>query len=132
VWSRGSYLTALNWEVSRWVMHSGSSPYRVLAGSLLAIVACAVPFPLTGRIMERQGESAVTYTIENLSEAPSWRIGRVSFESLYFSVVTFATLGYGDIRPIGAWARSLAETLSIVRPILSALLVFVLAHIVTW
>ncbi|MFC7197045.1 ion channel [Halosimplex aquaticum] len=46
--------------------------------------------------------------------------------------MTFATLGYGDIQPIGAWARFLAGTLSIVGSLLSALLVFVLARLVTW
>ncbi|WP_415379639.1 pentapeptide repeat-containing protein [Halosimplex sp. TS25] len=131
-WSQGEYLTAAKWELSRWVMHYGSSPYRVLVASLLAIVACAVLFPLTGGIMEIQGEQAITYTIEDPSSAPVWWIGRVLFKSLYFSVVTFATLGYGDIQPIGAWARFLAGTLSIVGSLLSALLVFVLARIVTW
>ncbi|WP_123535664.1 pentapeptide repeat-containing protein [Halosimplex salinum] len=131
-WSRESYLTALKWELSRWVMRYGSSPYRVLVGSLLAIVACAILFPLTGGIMEIQGERAITYSIEDPSTAPPWWIGRVFFKSLYFSVVTFATLGYGDIQPIGAWARFLAGTLSIVGSLLSALLVFVLARIVTW
>ncbi|WP_135365789.1 pentapeptide repeat-containing protein [Halosimplex halophilum] len=131
-WSRGDRLTALKWELSRWVMHYGSSPYRVLAASLLAVVVSAVLFPLTGGILEIQGERAITYQIEDPGDAPPWWIGRVLFKSLYFSVVTFATLGYGDIQPVGAWARLLAGTLSIVGSLLSALLVFVLARIVTW
>ncbi|MFC7140811.1 pentapeptide repeat-containing protein [Halosimplex aquaticum] len=131
-WSEGDYLTAAKWELSRWVMHYGSSPYRVLLAALLSIVVSAALFPITGGIMEIQGERAITYTIEDPSSAPVWWIGRVFFKSLYFSVVTFATLGYGDIQPIGAWARFLAGTLSIVGSLLSALLVFVLARLVTW
>jgi uncharacterized protein YjbI with pentapeptide repeats len=131
-WSRGDYPTALKWELSRWLMEYGSSPYRVLAAALLSILVCAVLFPLTGGIMEIQGEQAITYQIEDPSDAAPWWIGRVFFKSLYFSVVTFATLGYGDIQPIGAWARFIAGSLSILGSLLSARLVFVLTRIVTW
>lgn len=54
------------------------------------------------------------------------------FKSLYFSVVTFATLGYGDIQPIGTVARFLAGIEALLGALLAALLVFVLTRIVTW
>lgn len=129
---RGNYVKALKWEASRLVMEYGSSPYRVLGASLLVIVASAILFPLTGGIQETQGEAAITYTIENPREAPPLWLGTVLVKSLYFSVVTFATLGYGDIQPIGTWARLLASVETILGSLLSALLVFVLARIVTW
>ena len=37
-----------------------------------------------------------------LGVAPQWR------QLVYFSFVTLATLGYGDVLPLNAWARSLA------------------------
>lgn len=46
--------------------------------------------------------------------------------------MTFATLGYDDIQPIGMWARLIASVETILGTLLSALLVFVLARIVTW
>ena len=110
----------------------GSSPYRVLGLSFLVISVSAVLFPITGGIQETQGEQVITYTIEDPESAPAWWLGHVLIRSFYFSVITFATLGYGDIQPIGAWARMLAGVETILGSLLSALLVFVLARIVTW
>ena len=131
-WEQSNYRTALKQEVSRWVMRYGESPYRVLATSLFVIVGFAVLFPLTGGIQEVQGSETITYSIDNPEDAPQWWIGRVLFKSLYFSVVTFATLGYGDIQPIGTSARFLAGAESLLGALLAALLVFVLTRIVTW
>jgi voltage-gated potassium channel Kch len=52
--------------------------------------------------------------------------------NLYFSVVTFTTLGYGDIRPIGTTARFLAGLESFVGALMVALVVFVLGRRVSW
>ena len=131
-WINHDYSEAIKWELSRWVVLYGSSPYRILAVSLLVITVAAVLFPLTGGIQEVQGGQVITYTIENPTEAPRWWVGHVLFKSFYFSVVTFATLGYGDIQPIGGWARLLAGVETILGTLLSALLVFVLARTVTW
>ena len=50
------------------------------------------------------------------------------YHSLYFSVVTFATLGYGDVQPIGNLVRALAGIESLLGSLLMALLVFVLTR----
>ena len=131
-WTKGDYGDALKWELSRWVVLYGSSPGRVLLTSLLVISVAAVLFPLTGGIQEVRGEKVITYTLDDPTTAPQWWIARVLFKSFYFSVVTFATLGYGDIQPIGTWARTIAGVETILGTLLSALLVFVLARIVTW
>lgn len=131
-WSESNYAEATKWELSRWVMRYGGSPYRILLVSLLVITIAALLFPLTGGIQEVQDGQAITYTLENPQTAPPWWVGKVMFKSFYFSVVTFATLGYGDIQPIGASARMLASIETILGTLLSALLVFVLARVVTW
>ncbi|UPV76864.1 pentapeptide repeat-containing protein (plasmid) [Halorussus limi] len=131
-WGQSRYTEAIKWELSRWTMQYGSSPYRVLLTSLVVVVVAALLYPLTGGIQEIQAGQPVTYSIENPDEAPWWWIGQVLFKSLYFSVVTFATLGLGDIQPIGSFARFLAGLESILGSLLAALLVFVLARIVTW
>ena len=131
-WQQSDYPTALRQEISRWMMRYGESPFRILLTSLFVIVGFAVMFPLTGGIQEIQEGEAITYTIENPEDAPRWWIGRVLFKSLYFSVVTFATLGYGDIQPIGTIARFLAGTEALLGALLAALLVFVLTRMVTW
>lgn len=85
-----------------------------------------------GGIQETQEARAITYSVEDPEDAPWWWIARVMFKSLYFSVVTFATLGYGDIQPIGTVARFLAGIEALLGALLAALLVFVLTRIVTW
>ena len=131
-WERSDFVRAIKWEVSRWVMGYGTTPYRVLVTSLIVIVVCALLFPLTGGIQEVDGSRAITYSIEDPSSASRWWIGQVLFKSAYFSVVTFATLGYGDIQPIGTGARFLAGVEAILGSLLAAILVFVLTRMMTW
>jgi hypothetical protein len=131
-WAQSRYSMAIKWELSRWVMKYGSSPHRVLLTSLVVVVVAALLFPLTGGVQEIQGGRSITYEVEDPEDASRWWVGTVLFKSLYFSVVTFATLGLGDIQPIGAYARFLAGIESILGSLLAALLVFVFARRVTW
>ena len=78
--------------ILRRVFGYGERPLRVFLSSLLLICACGVLY-LGGGLRENGVESACG-------------IERV-LSSLYFSFVTFTTLGYGDIHPIG-WCRLLA------------------------
>ena len=131
-WEESNYKDAIKWEASRWVMRYGESPYRVLLTALVVIIVAAVVYPLTGGIQEIQAGQPVTYSIEDPDGTPWWWLANVLFKSFYFSVVTFATLGLGDIQPIGTFARLIAGIESILGSLLAALLVFVLARIVTW
>lgn len=131
-WDNGAYFDAIKWELSRLVMRYGSSPYRVLLVSFLVIVVSALLYPVTGGIQEVQNGYAITYTIEDPGSASRYWLAEVLYKSFYFSAVTFATLGYGDIQPVGPVARMLASVETIVGSLLSALLVFVLARSVTW
>lgn len=131
-WDRTDYGEAIRWELSRWVMGYGSSPYRILLTALIVIVIAAVLYPLTGGVEELTGDRTITFAFENPEDASRWWIGTVLFKSFYFSVVTFATLGYGDIQPVGEVARLIAGAESLLGALLAALLVFVLARNVTW
>ncbi|WP_436927152.1 pentapeptide repeat-containing protein [Halosimplex amylolyticum] len=131
-WTKGDYPSAIKRELSRWIALYGSSPYRILLTSLVVIVGAAVVYPLTGGVREVFTDSAITYTLEDPGDAPVQWIGRVLFKSLYFSVITFTTLGYGDIQPVGAAARLVAGVESLLGALLAALLVFVLTRLVTW
>lgn len=51
--------------------------------------------------------------------------------SIYFSVVTFTTLGYGDVQPVG-FAKYVAASEAVIGASLMALLVFVLGRRATW
>ncbi|RAO98374.1 hypothetical protein PW5551_10225 [Petrotoga sp. 9PW.55.5.1] len=53
----------------------------------------------------------------------------ISFgDSLYFTIITFFTLGYGDFIPVGNWMRVLAGIISFVGVFLSAYLIAIFAR----
>lgn len=131
-WGAGNYARALRSEVSRWVMEYGSNPWRIVAASLAVIVAWAFLYPLTGGLLDSTTHQVFGYVVEAPTDAPRYYATTVFLKSLYFSVVTFATLGYGDIQPVGASARALATVETLLGSLLTALLVFVLSRIVTW
>ena len=127
-WHEGNYATALKAEGSRWVTGYGMSHWRVLGTSAALILLCAALYPLTGGIQETVGSDTTTWTLESPKDAPPFWLAHILVRSLYFSVITFSTLGYGDIRPIGTVARWLAGAESLLGSILMALLVFVLTR----
>lgn len=72
----------------------GEKPLRVLFFSLLIICVCASLYFILGI----QGSQSIIQFNAHLS----WRDNISSFiNCLYFSIVTFTTLGYGDISPVG-------------------------------
>lgn len=78
----------------------GEAPLRIIGLSLFIIIICAILYSFTG-LNYQDSIHAVSskYSLgENLSTL---------FSSLYFSVVTFTTLGYGDITPVGV-SRAIA------------------------
>jgi hypothetical protein len=132
-WHVGNYPRALKAEGARWVTGYGMSPWRVLGTSLFVIVFSAIAFPTTGGLEEsitRPGgtEQTIQWDIDR-SETGQYRLLVFIFlRSLYFSTITFTTLGYGDIQPVGNIARAIAGIESLAGSLLMALLVFVLSR----
>ena len=72
----------------------GERPLRVIFFSLSFIVVCGVAYFLLG--VSDGGQLVV------MNQSESWSANLINFsKSLYFSVVTFTTLGYGDLVPLG-------------------------------
>ena len=72
----------------------GERPINVISFSIMLIMFCAVLFFLFG---VQSSNGVIQLSLDNsLSENLS-----NFFSTVYFSVVTFTTLGYGDIQPIG-------------------------------
>lgn len=72
----------------------GEAPLRIVALSLLIITICAALYSFTG--LNYHDSFHRISCDQSFSENLSYFIS-----SLYFSVVTFTTLGYGDINPVG-------------------------------
>lgn len=95
----------------------GEKPINVIFFSLCIILTSAVLFFFVG--IQNEGEFTA-FTLEN-----SFFVNIMHFfNSLYFSVVTFTTLGYGDISPIG-FSRLIAATEAFIGSFTLALFVVV-------
>lgn len=127
-WARGEYLHALKLEGSRWLMRYGTSPTRVVTSSAVVMVGWAILYPLTGGLHTTSGTYAFEDPVRDVVAATPLQLVRVFYNGLYFSAVTFATLGYGDIQPIGPLARALAGIEALLGSLLMALLLFVLTR----
>lgn len=80
----------------------GESPIRVVFFSLALIVLCAMIYFFTG--IQFSGEYV------GFTPSHSFSVNAMAFfDCLYYSVVTFTTLGYGDFIPIGM-SRLVAAT----------------------
>lgn len=72
----------------------GEAPLRIIGLSIAIIFLCAIIYAFTGLSYNNtvQAISADQSLQENIA---------LFFSSLYYSVVTFTTLGYGDFTPVG-------------------------------
>ena len=127
-WLSGHYGRAVRLEAARWVTHYGTSPSRVVVTSLVLIVACALLYPFTDGIREPATGTVIAYGPADPIGMTLGELFATLFTSLYFSVITFGTLGYGDIQPVGTAARALASVESLLGALLLALLVYVLTR----
>jgi uncharacterized protein YjbI with pentapeptide repeats len=72
----------------------GEAPLRIIGISIVLIICCAFIYMFTG--LNFAGE------IQTLEADLSFeQNSEIFFSSLYYSVVTFTTLGYGDYTPVG-------------------------------
>ncbi|WP_160135743.1 potassium channel family protein [Halococcus salsus] len=137
VWARGQYLRWAKAEGARWVMQYGEGIWTVVYTALVVIVLSAVLYPLSavGGLRRSSSGAALTYATGGPLD-PSTVTGirnlvAILAESLYFSVVTFTTLGYGDWVPLG-YAKGLAMAESLIGTFIASLLIYVLARRVMW
>jgi hypothetical protein len=72
----------------------GEKPENVIRFSLSLIVCCAICYFLFGVSYQ---DSLLRFSFDNSFDDNVSAL----LNSIYFSVVTFTTLGYGDITPIG-------------------------------
>jgi len=95
----------------------GEKPINVIFFSLFVIFSSAVLFFFAG--IQNAGELAA-FSLDNTAFVNTMHF----LNSLYFSVVTFTTLGYGDISPLG-FSRLIAATEAFIGSFTLALFVVV-------
>lgn len=100
----------------------GEKPLRVIRSVLIEIVVFAFLFMILGI---RTAEKVVLrHNILELKNLP-WRD---LLDCLYFSTVTFTTLGYGDFRPLEGWSRLIAGVEAFTGAFMMALFVYTFAR----
>jgi hypothetical protein len=97
----------------------GESPYRVVGFSLFIILLSGMLYPLGGF---RTSGSEKTIQATTINE---WI--HILPDGVYFSTLTFTTLGFGDFQPV-SWGKWLAISETALGAMLIALLVFVLSR----
>jgi len=107
-------------KVARVTLLYGESPWRIIGGSIAFILFVGLLYPLNEWLQPAGGEP-ITYT--RILEG-EWSL---LLESLYFSTLTFTTLGMGDYEPMGV-GQIIATVNTTFGAVLIALLVFVLGR----
>lgn len=100
----------------------GEKPLRVIRSVLIEIVVFAFLFMILG--IRTAGNVALRHNILGLKSLP-WRD---LLDCLYFSTVTFTTLGYGDFRPLEGWSRLIAGVEAFTGAFMMALFVYTFAR----
>lgn len=132
-WADRDYLSGVKAEGARWIMGYGDRPWQVTYASLVVILASSLLYPLSALGGLRTDGELLSYTS---GPSPLWspqglaHIVRALAESLYFSVITFTTTGYGTTVAVG-YTKIVAMAEALFGVFLTALFVFVLARKVT-
>jgi len=149
-----AYVRWLQLRTFEVTMGYGERPSRVIGMAAACVVGCALLYPLGNWVVPNpgsveaaqrglnsdvSGDTAVDAAVDaavrypslpnNLAAIPSYLDGLASTlaDSIYFSTVTFTTLGFGDFSPVG-FGRVLATVESALGVTLFAVLVFVLGR----
>lgn len=126
--AEGETLDCIYQTLQRWVMGYGERPWRVVGTSLLVIIGFGLVYPYLGGMETTDTETVTFRFVESVPLLAETGWARIFFENLYFSAITFTTLGYGDIQPSSDTVQLLASIESFLGALLMALLVAVLTH----
>jgi hypothetical protein len=122
---RGEWKGRLIKGAMRWLTHHGESAQRTITAWLVVILAFGLAYPFAGGIKDSAGNR---YQISSLSELATVDGLNDILLNVYFSGITFSTIGYGDLSPAAPGTRALVFVESLLGAVLVALLVFVLGR----
>ena len=121
-----------NLSVSDFIFQYGENPWRVIRFAFIIIFLFAIILNFSGIVNSDRTNLIIEIIKENQGDGYTIRyLGPVlgSFlNCLYFSVVTFTTLGYGDFQPAVGLSRFFVSLESIIGAITMALFVYTYAR----
>lgn len=117
----------------------GESLWRIITRSAGIILLSSLLYPLLGGFASSQTGEIYQFSFTAWREIDTFggamnvtRNGILTLlQSLYFSVITFSTIGYGDLYPISAGSKALVGMESLIGAVMVALFIFVLSRRVT-
>ena len=127
------FLNWFNLTISSFIYGYGERPWKVIRFASIAIVLFAL-------IFNRYGIITTSYKLNFLEEYLRKTesngyilkyLGSISgnfWNCLYFSVITFTTLGYGDFQPLEGWSRFFAGSEAFIGAFMMALFVYTFAR----
>lgn len=119
-WFRDRFVPTINYHLHR----HGESVSRLLAVSAILIAGCT--FVYAGAGIARGDSVVYNLELSELTSPPA--IATDLLNSLYFSIITFSTIGYGDFYPASPLSRLLVGIQSLAGALFIALFVFVLGR----
>jgi len=125
----GDSISYLKSEISKHAWGYGSSIKQVAWTSIAVILGFGFLYPLIGGIggPEKVSPTYMIYSFDSFGIMIPDNI-LTFLNSIYFSIVTFTTLGYGDLQPASMPVRIAASVESLIGNILLAAVIFVLGR----
>ena len=118
------YIRAIRALLSKKILLYGESPERLILTSFSIICTAALLYPLGGWLNRNGDPIEYPGTVMTDSPVVLSEYVNVFVDSFYFSVLTFLTLGFGDIQ-VSGFGRWIAVTQTALGALLLALLVYV-------
>lgn len=109
---------------NRYLTRHGESLAQLLVASAILIIGSGILYPLVGGVEDGD----VLYSIATVTQLLSAEGIETLARGLYFSIITFTTIGYANVAPVGPYARILVGIESLLGAIFVALFVFILGR----
>jgi uncharacterized protein YjbI with pentapeptide repeats len=104
----------------------GENPWRLLWWAMAIMVLCALIYPLSGITVPVLDSNPIFVSYAGIQNMQAF--ADTFLHSLYLSVVTFTTVGYGDVLPIGRLSHLTAGCEAIAGLFIYGLFVFTLGR----
>ena len=117
---------------SNFIYQYGESPRRVIRFALIIISLCAFILNFSGIVNSDRTNMIIEFIKKSQGNEYTLRYLGATLgnflDCLYFSVVTFTTLGYGDFQPLEGWSRFLVSSEALLGAFTMALFVYTFAR----